>query len=190
MVRIFTALALCAFVFASAPAAGEGVTELFTAGTVRPADVTPLIAEKDGALEINNAWPTTVRLANVDLKDKKIDQSVVAFTADMQAVNFTGKAYLEMWLHFPGKGFYFSRGLDNQLTEDSGWRTYGTTFVLKKNEQPDNVVLNLRFDGAGTVRVKNIRVLSNTGTPVQEAEKPAEKAEDKAENKAEDKGGE
>lgn len=186
MVRIFTALALGALVFASAPAAAEGVTELFAASTVRPADVTPLIAEKDGALEINNAWPTTVRLANFDLKDKKVDQSVVTFTADMQAVNFTGKAYLEMWLHFPGKGFYFSRGLDNQVTEDSGWRTYATSFVLKKDEQPDNVVLNLRFDGAGTVRVKNIRVTSNKGAPAQEAEKPAENAKEKAEDKGGD----
>ena len=180
MVRIFTALALGAFVFASTPAtAEEGVTELFATEAVTASDVTPVMSEKEGVLQIDSAWPTTVRLAKFDVKDKKIDQSVVKFTADLQAVNFTGKAFLEMWLHFPGKGFFFARGLDNVLTQDSGWKSYSAAFVLKKDEQPDNVILNLRFGGAGTVRVKNLKVTSDAGAPppaaaTQEAEKPVE----------------
>lgn len=173
MVRIFTVLALGAFLFSAQPAAAEA-TELFSAKTVAAADVTPKISDDEDALKIENKWPTTVRLANFDVSDKKIDESVVTFTAEMQGVNFVGAAYLEMWLHFPGKGFFFGRGLDNQLTQDGGWKQYSASFILKKGEQPDNVVLNLRFDGAGTVRIRNLKAVSQPAPP-QEPEKPAEK---------------
>lgn len=184
MIRFFTALALGAAIFAATPAMAEGETELFAAEAVKVSDVTPVVSEKDGVLEINNNWPTTIQLAKFDVKDKKIDQSVVRFTADVQAVNFTGKAFLEMWLHFPGKGFFFARGLDDALTADSGWRNLSAAFVLKKDEQPDDIVLNLRFGGAGTIRVKNLKVVSDTGAPPpaaasQETEKPVEKPEEK-----------
>jgi hypothetical protein len=64
-----------------------------------------------------------------------------------------------MWCHFPGKGEFFSRGLQTALTGSSDWNSQETFFFLKKGENPDNVKLNLVISGKGTVWIDDIHLI-------------------------------
>ena len=77
-----------------------------------------------------------------------------------------GRAYLEMWCHFPGLGEAFSRGLDNVVTGSNDWATYQTPFFLKAGERPDRIRLNLVVEGKGKVFIKDIQ-LSSAPLPPQ-----------------------
>ena len=64
-----------------------------------------------------------------------------------------------MWCRFPGKGEFFSRGLQSPLTGTTDWTTEETAFFLKKGENPDNVKLNLVINGSGTAWIDDVRLL-------------------------------
>lgn len=187
----FCFLALAALLLAT-PALAQEKGVLFSpeslAGSAHP-KITPF----ENGIEITSKWPTTITLGRVSLKDKKIDQSYIAYSADMQAVNITGKAYLEMWVRFESEGFFSSRGFDKPLDKDSGWRSFSTPLVLKKGAQPDEIVLNIRFDGAGTLRVRNVELAYLRGAGEAQAEeksateKPAQKQPADEKEKAEEK---
>jgi len=110
-----------------------------------------------GSLRITAAGPTVVRLFEVG--DLDIENARLIYQARLRAENVQGQVYLEMWCHFPGKGDFFSRGLQTPLTGTTDWTTEETPFFLKKGENPDNVKLNLVIDGKGTAWIDDIRLL-------------------------------
>lgn len=110
-----------------------------------------------GSLRINAAEPTTVRLFEV--RDIDVENARLTYQARVRAKDLRGQAYLEMWCHFPGKGEFFSRGLQNPVSGTMDWITAETPFFLKKGEKPDIVKLNLVINGAGTVWIDEIRLL-------------------------------
>lgn len=131
-----------------------------TEGVISQSDVTlDKGASPDGknSLKIKAAEPRVVRLfetGKLDLEDARL-----IYRARLKCENVKGQVFLEMWLHFPGKGEFFSRGLQNPLSGTTGWVTEETPFFLKKGENPDNVKLNLVVNGTGTVWIEDIRLL-------------------------------
>lgn len=110
-----------------------------------------------GSLRITATEPVLVRLfetGDIDIEDGRL-----MYQAKLRADGLSGKAYLEMWCHFPGKGEYFSRGLATPVTGTVDWTTEEIPFFLQKGENPDNVKLNLVIDGTGTVWIDEIRLL-------------------------------
>jgi hypothetical protein len=110
-----------------------------------------------GSLKIVAAEPTVVRL--FELGDIDIENARLIYQAKVHTEGVEGKVFLEMWCHFPGKGEFFSRGLQTPLTGTTNWTTEETPFFLKKGENPDNVKLNLVINGKGTAWIDDIRVL-------------------------------
>lgn len=109
-----------------------------------------------GSLRITVTKPTTVRLyetGDIDVEDARL-----TYQAKVRTSGIEGKAYLEMWCQFTGKGEFFSRGLESPLTGTTDWSTEETPFFLKEGENPDNVKLNLVIDGKGTVWVDDIHL--------------------------------
>ncbi len=114
-------------------------------------------SDGNGSLKITATEPTVVRLfelGNVDVENARL-----TYQAKVRTEGVEGQVYLEMWCHFPGKGEYFSRGLQTPLTGTTNWTTEETPFFLKKGEKPDNVKLNLVINGKGTAWIDDIRVL-------------------------------
>jgi hypothetical protein len=101
--------------------------------------------------------PTAVRL--FELGDIDVENARLIYQAKVRTEGVEGQVYLEMWCHFPGKGEFFSRGLQTPLTGTTNWTTEETPFFLKKGENPDNVKLNLVINGKGTAWIDDIRVL-------------------------------
>jgi hypothetical protein len=110
-----------------------------------------------GSLRITATEPTVVRLFEVG--DIDVANARLIYQAKVRTENVEGKVYLEMWCHFPGKGEFFSRGLQTPLTGTTEWTTEETPFFLQKGENPDNVKLNLIIEGKGTAWIDDIRLL-------------------------------
>ncbi len=88
-----------------------------------------------------------------------IENCMLTYRAKMKAENLSGKAYLEMWLRLPGRGEFFSKGLNNPLKGTSGWAEYEVPFYLKKGQHPDLLKLNVFGKGQGTIQIKDIKLL-------------------------------
>ena len=114
-------------------------------------------SDGNGSLRIVAKEPTIVRLFEVD--DIDVDDARLIYQARVRTKDVEGQVYLEMWCHFPGKGEFFSRGLDSPLTGTTNWVTLQIPFFLKKGEKPDYVKLNIVINGTGTVWIDDARLL-------------------------------
>ena len=82
-----------------------------------------------------------------EVSDITIENSTLIYQASLKSENLDGKAYLEMWVRLPGKGEFFSRGLDRPLTGTMSWMTVATPFFLQTGQKPDLIRLNLVVQG-------------------------------------------
>jgi hypothetical protein len=114
-------------------------------------------SDGNGSLKIVATEPTVVRL--FELGDIDVENARLIYQAKVRTEGVEGQVFLEMWCHFPGKGEFFSRGLQTPLTGTTNWTAEETPFFLKKGENPDNVKLNLVINGKGTAWIDDIRVL-------------------------------
>lgn len=110
-----------------------------------------------GSLKITAGAPMVVRLfetGNLDVQNARLIYQAKVRTQDVE-----GQVYLEMWCQFPGKGDFFSRGIDTPLTGTVEWASLETPFFLQKGENPENVRLNIVVNGTGTVWIDDIRLI-------------------------------
>jgi hypothetical protein len=126
-----------------------------------PATAKPIsqdgVKAEEGGWRIDAAAPRTARLFEVS--KPAVQNGMLTYRAQLKAADIQGKAYLEMWCRFPGKGEFFSKGLLNPVQETTGWASYETPFRLEKGEEPDLLKLNVTIEGKGTVWIKDIEVL-------------------------------
>src|SRR3989440_8342936 len=115
------------------------------------------------SLRINASQPLTVPLFEVS--DLSIENAALIYQASLQSQNLDGKAYLEMWLRFPGKGEFFSRGLDRPITGTMSWMTSTIPFFLQAGQKPDLIRLNLVVAGKGGGGVEEVRLLKAAPSP-------------------------
>lgn len=115
-----------------------------------------ITSDGNGSLRITTNKPTTIRLyetGDIDVENARLTYQAKVRTRDIQ-----GKAYLEMWCQFTGRGEFFSRDLSSPVSGTTDWSTAETPFFLKKGENPDNVKINLVVDGIGTVWIDDIHL--------------------------------
>lgn len=123
---------------------------------------TDMSSDGKGSLRIDVTGPTVIRLFEVG--DVDVENARLIYQAKVRTEGVDGQVYLEMWCHFPGKGEFFSRGLETPLTGTTEWTTEETLFFLKKGENPDSVKLNLVIDGSGTAWIDDVRLIK--GSPL------------------------
>jgi hypothetical protein len=109
-------------------------------------------AEGKGSIKITTRWPTTICLGEVSGLD--VENSTLIYRAKVKS-DLDGTAYLEMWVHVGG-GQYFSRGMNDVVSQKTDWKTLQTPFMFQKGQKPDKVTLNLIINGKGTVWVDDV----------------------------------
>jgi hypothetical protein len=114
-------------------------------------------SEGKGSLRITLSEPAVVRL--YETGDIDIEGASLVYQAKLKTEDFDGRAYLEMWCHFEGKGEFFSRGLNSPLSGTTNWVSLEVPFSLQAGENPDNVKLNVVGEGTGTIWVDDIRLI-------------------------------
>jgi hypothetical protein len=126
-----------------------------------PAD-TPLtrdgVAPYDGGWQIEALEGRTVRLFEVP--DPGAEQCLVTYRATMKCEGLEGRAFLEMWCRIPGRGEFFSKGLNQALSGSVDWASYEIPFYLKKGQRPDLVKLNVVVEGRGQVAIRDVELLT------------------------------
>ncbi len=88
-----------------------------------------------------------------------VDDCRLIYRARVRTRDLDGAVYLEMLCHFPGKGEYFSRNLDQVLSGTNDWIEREAVFFLQKGQIPDTVRLNVGLSGSGTVWIDDIKLL-------------------------------
>jgi len=114
-------------------------------------------ADGKGSLQVDATQPMTVPLFEVT--DVSIENATLIYQASLQSKNLDGKAYLEMWVRLPGKGEFFSRGLDRPITGTMSWMTVATPFFLQTGQKPDLIRLNLVVQGKGRVWIDDVHLM-------------------------------
>jgi len=110
----------------------------------------------DGWL-IETQEPQVVRL--FEISDPDAEKCMLTYRAALKSEGLEGRAFLEMWCRFPGRGDFFSKGLNHVIKGTIGWSSYEVFFRLKKGERPDLVKLNLAVEGKGKIWMKDIELL-------------------------------
>ena len=113
---------------------------------------TQVKAEGKGSIKITTRWPTTICLGEVSSLD--IENAKLVYKAKVKS-DLDGTAFLEMWAHVGG-GQYFSKGMNDVVTQKTDWKTIQTPFLFQKGQRPDKVTLNLVINGRGTVWIVDI----------------------------------
>jgi hypothetical protein len=85
----------------------------------------------------------------------------LTYRATMKSEGLQGRAYLEMWCRLPGRGEFFSKGLNQVLKGATDWASYEIPFRLKKGQRPNLIKLNLAVEGQGRVWIKDIELLKS-----------------------------
>jgi len=84
-----------------------------------------------------------------EVPDPGIEECRVLYRAKLKTEGLTGRVYLEMWCRFPGRGEFFSKGLNQAITGTNDWASFEIPFLLKKGERPDLIRLNLVVASTG-----------------------------------------
>ncbi|MCY2996346.1 MAG: hypothetical protein NTY19_52145 [Planctomycetota bacterium] len=101
-----------------------------------------------------------------------VEDCTVLYRAKLKTENFTGRAYLEMWCRLPGRGEFFSKGLNQTVTGSNDWVSCEIPFLLKKGEPPDLLRLNLVVQAvgwlfkkavSGKLWIKDVQLLRQAG---------------------------
>lgn len=106
-------------------------------------------ADGRGSIRVDASEPMSVRIA--EIPGLSVENARLIYRARLRSEDLRGKAYLEMWCVFPGRGEYFSRALQSPLAGTNDWVTQETPFLLQQGQRPSRVKLNLVVDGEGTV---------------------------------------
>ena len=128
-----------------------------------------IVAVKDVAIDsqISSDGQAAVRIASLDsanvplvvVENPDVDDCRLIYRARVRTENLAGKAFLEMWCQFEGRGEFFSRDLQTPVTGNTDWTTEETYFLLRKGEKPNRVRLNLVVNGTGLVWADDLRLL-------------------------------
>jgi hypothetical protein len=108
--------------------------------------------EGKGSIKITTQWPTTICLGEVT--GLSIENAKLLYKAKAKS-DLDGSAFLEMWVHVGG-GQYFSRGMNDAVSQKTDWKTIQTPFLFQKGKRPDKVTLNLVINGKGTVWIDDV----------------------------------
>ena len=115
------------------------------------------VATDEGAWCVDTPGETPIRFFEID--EPGVDNCLLTYRADLKTEDASGKVYLEMWCRFPGRGEFFSKGLNHAVKGTNDWGTYEVPFFLKTGQKPDLIKLNVASEGQARVWVKNLELL-------------------------------
>src|SRR6266508_3243249 len=118
---------------------------------------------RDGATLDSDGWriefdeERSLRLFEVS--EPGVDRCILTYRAQLRTQGAQGRVYLEMWCRLPGRGEFFSKGLNQAVKGTTDCSPHETPFFLKAGQQPDLIKLNVVSEGAGTVWIKDVELL-------------------------------
>lgn len=109
-------------------------------------------------LIVQAAAATTLNLFDVPLQN--LDQCKLTWRFRLSTDGLSSPVHAELWCRIPGKGRFFSRGLDQKVKGSVADKLIEIPFLLEAGQHADQLNLNLVFSGPGTVRLKDLEILT------------------------------
>jgi hypothetical protein len=109
-------------------------------------------------LEVQSAEAAVKSLFDVVLPD--VEACLLLYRFEIQTENLKSKVYPQMWCRLPEKGLFFSKGVYRKVSGNNDWLLVEIPFFLQKGQVADLLLLELVFQGAGLVHLRNIEVTS------------------------------
>ncbi len=111
---------------------------------------------KFDSLLVENTQAIATTITVLIIPDPKITKPRYAIRGQVRYEAVEGKAYLEMWNHFPADERYFTRTLAasgpmQHLEGSSDWRPFVLPFLIESPKGPQKLVLNVVLPGKGKV---------------------------------------
>ena len=114
------------------------------------------VVSSEGGWLVDVGESQTIRLFEIEIANT--DNCMLTFRADLKSKEVQSQSCLEMWCRIPGRGEFFSKGIQNALKGTNDWASYEVPFYLKRGQQPDLIKLNLIVEGRGKVWIKNMEL--------------------------------
>ena len=112
---------------------------------------------EEGELRVHSEGAGSIRLFEVPMSDR--EQCMITYRFTMRTEDVSGGVYPELWCRIPGRGEFFSKGLNQKVRGTNDWSSFEVPFYLRKGQRPDLIKLNVAFEGSGKVRVKDMELL-------------------------------
>ena len=117
---------------------------------------------RDGISLEGDAWKITSdderSVALFEVRDPGIEACMLAYRASLRTEGAEG-VYLEMWCRLPGKGEFFSKGLNQVAKGTTDWTSREIPFRLKRGQRPDLIKVNVAFRGGGNLWIKDVELV-------------------------------
>ena len=132
------------------------------AETIRQFRTTDRTLSQDVISVVQDGWVVdskegqTIRLFEV--QEPQAEQCLLTYRAKLKTDSLSGRAFLEMWCRLPGRGEFFSKGLNQAAKGTTDWASYEIPFHLKKGQRPDLIKLNLVIEGRGKVWLREVQL--------------------------------
>jgi len=93
-----------------------------------------------------------------DLPLPDVERCRITYRFTIDADTLKAAVYPELWCRIPERGLFFSRGVDRKVSGHVKEAELEIPFYLEVGQRADLLHLNLAFEGAGEVRLRDIRV--------------------------------
>src|SRR5215813_8800742 len=80
------------------------------------------VSADDGGWRVEHSGAGSVPL--FELAQQHLENTTLTYRAHMRSSDLAGNVYVEMWVRVPGRGEFFSRGLEQPIRGTSGWASY------------------------------------------------------------------
>lgn len=117
---------------------------------------------QDEVLTVTTDSAGTARLFELPLND--LDQCMLGLRFKMSSVEVNAGVIPEMWVGVQGFGEAFSKGMNFRLRGTNDWTSCELPFYLQSGQKAQLLKMNLVFEGAGTVQLREIELHS---TPLE-----------------------
>jgi hypothetical protein len=141
------------------PPETEGTPELVRSFTSADQPITLDVVSAGGDGWRIDLDGTSGSIRMFEVPDPGLEACLVAYRAKLRTEGVDGRVYLEMWCRFPGKGEFFSKGLQQAVRGTTDWTSHETPFHLKQGQRPDLIKLNVAIEGSGTTWIKDVELL-------------------------------
>ncbi len=164
MKRFFASIAIPIILALSCSKTEQGVIRNFPLdnldGVIAGSNVAidkEITSDGRGALRVEASNMITVPLFEVH--DLEIENARLFYQAKLRTEGVIGQVYLELLVHMPDGGEYFSKGQNTLLSGTTDWTSQETPFILQKGQRPDYIKLNLVINGHGTAWIDDIKLV-------------------------------
>jgi hypothetical protein len=95
-----------------------------------------------------------------EVRDPAIGPSVVSCSAQLKSISLWGRAFLEVWFHFPDGRALVRRAYETGVKRSQDWTPSEVSYRFEEGPPPNRILVVVSLEGGGVVWVDDVRITS------------------------------